>query len=303
MSGPPPLQQLREFLVSSFNEGELRVFLGDLYGPRLVRLLPAGGSFLHVCEEAVATLERQGYVDDGLFAALTRHLPAKRAQIEQIVAARRDCGASFEEDPRPTTTRDFYEGYMYAIIELATAARARRAVMLQEGSCECGVGLLGLPRSGGSLEVVARDSAVLLSAQDADVFARLREPYILRDRDKILLGDTLVEVDLSANHPVIRLQGGQYEQMVPLARSVRLGRAAPLRVPQDPRMSRRHAQIDALHGEFDCDVGPGRPAYLLVDLGSANGTWVRIRERHRFGHGDEFRAYDGTFRVEVTLRR
>mgnify|MGYP000606101255 CR=1 FL=1 len=296
MTGTLPLQLLREFLVSSFDEDELRRVLGDRYGPRLVRSLPFGGPLVRVCEEAVATLERQGLIDDDLFAALAGLLPAKRGQVERLAEAWRQVTTAPACEPRPTTTRPAIEGYMYAILELAPESRARRAVMLHEGSCECGVGLLGLPRGGGSLELVARDSAVLLSAQGADVFVRLRGPYVLRDHDRFLLGDTLVEVRL-AGHPLVKLHAEQdpHGLVVPLTGTVRLGRAVPLvRPPQDPRMSRQHAQIDLL------DDGPG---FLLIDLGSANGTWVRIRERHRFTHGDEFRAHDATFRVEVTLRR
>ena len=62
-------------------------------------------------------------------------------------------------------------------------------------------------------------------------------------------------------------------------RPVTIGRLAECSVPlNDQNVSRRHAQIN-----------PARGAYVVVDLGSTNGTMVngtRINGEHRLADGD-----------------
>jgi hypothetical protein len=56
-----------------------------------------------------------------------------------------------------------------------------------------------------------------------------------------------------------------------------------LSLPEEPSLSRRHAEILA---------SPGEPVWLLRDLGSANGTFVagaRVRGSRRLADGDEIR--------------
>lgn len=303
MSGPNHLQRLREFLLASFSEHELRQLLTDRHGVEVGFALPVGGSPAQFFDAAVTLLDRRGLIDEGLFRELAAAVPARREQVEQLAEAWRQVSTFPPSDRKPTTTRPPALGYVYAIVEISAEGPAH-AVTLQAGTCTCGVGLLGLARERGSLELVAMDACIAVAAQEVEVFVRMRGPHILRDHDRFLLGDTLTEVHLAAGHPVLELRGGGRGVVVPLAGSLRLGRAAPgVRVPQDPRMSRYHAQIDALHGEFTAGpVGAG-PAFMLTDVGSANGTWLGIRERHRLSHGDEFRVHDGTFRVEITLRR
>lgn len=304
MGRPLHIKQLRDFLESSLSEDELRRLLADHGDPRLLHGLPTGASLVRVCDLVVDTLERQGLVNDELFDQLMQHLPAKRGQVEAIAAAWRQMTLPLAERRPTKTTRGPDAVYVYAIIELAGEARARRAVMLHEGCCVGDAGLLGLPRGGGSLTLEACESHVLLVAHETDVFVRLDRPHQLLDHDRLLLGDTLAEVSLGG-HPAITLRDEQQALMVPLIGAVVLGRSAALdRLPRDPRMSRRHARIDALHVDFADEAGAARgPVFVLVDLGSSNGTWVKIRGRHRFGHGDMFRVYDASFRVEVTLSR
>jgi pSer/pThr/pTyr-binding forkhead associated (FHA) protein len=59
--------------------------------------------------------------------------------------------------------------------------------------------------------------------------------------------------------------------------------------PDDPFMSRRHASL-----RFDAT---GAKAFRLTDLGSSNGSFVRIRGEIALKHGDEFRVGQQLLRV------
>ncbi|HEY1955469.1 MAG TPA: FHA domain-containing protein [Polyangiaceae bacterium] len=61
--------------------------------------------------------------------------------------------------------------------------------------------------------------------------------------------------------------------------------------PDDPFMSRRHAAL-----RFD---ETGARTYRLVDLGSSNGTFVRIRGEAILSHGDEIRVGQQLLRVDT----
>jgi len=61
--------------------------------------------------------------------------------------------------------------------------------------------------------------------------------------------------------------------------------------PDDPFMSRRHAAIRALEG--------ATRAFALADLGSSNGTFVRIRTEVALQHGDEIRVGQQLLRVDL----
>jgi pSer/pThr/pTyr-binding forkhead associated (FHA) protein len=62
--------------------------------------------------------------------------------------------------------------------------------------------------------------------------------------------------------------------------------------PRDKFMSGRHAQV------FPRDDGH----YYLTDMGSSNGTWVKIWERRELGGGDFVFLGQQLFRVEVSAR-
>jgi pSer/pThr/pTyr-binding forkhead associated (FHA) protein len=62
--------------------------------------------------------------------------------------------------------------------------------------------------------------------------------------------------------------------------------------PDDPFLSRRHASVRA-------SDGPAR-TYELVDLGSSNGTFVRIRGEVVLANGDEIRVGQQLLRVDLS---
>ena len=75
---------------------------------------------------------------------------------------------------------------------------------------------------------------------------------------------------------------------------------------EDPFLSRRHAAIRVL-GRDGVPVAPGsKPApdgvsFALVDLGSSNGTFIRIRNELELVPGDHFRVGQQLFRVDFDL--
>ncbi len=72
--------------------------------------------------------------------------------------------------------------------------------------------------------------------------------------------------------------------------SVRLGREhCDLSFPFDRHISGRHARVYEENGQF-----------FLQDLGSRNGTFLRINKPHHLSHGDHFFAGQQLFRVEIS---
>jgi pSer/pThr/pTyr-binding forkhead associated (FHA) protein len=75
---------------------------------------------------------------------------------------------------------------------------------------------------------------------------------------------------------------------------------------EDPFLSRRHAAIRAL-GRDGAPLGPPAPSaarpdiakFALVDLGSSNGTFLRIRNEIELLPGDQFRVGQQLFRVDM----
>ena len=63
--------------------------------------------------------------------------------------------------------------------------------------------------------------------------------------------------------------------------------------PDDPFMSRRHAAVRV-------SEGAGAKTFRLTDLGSSNGTFVRIRGAIPLKNGDEFRVGQQLLRVVLT---
>jgi pSer/pThr/pTyr-binding forkhead associated (FHA) protein len=61
--------------------------------------------------------------------------------------------------------------------------------------------------------------------------------------------------------------------------------------PDDPFMSRRHATVRRSDG--------AQKTFRLSDLGSSNGTFVRIRGEVLLQHGDEFRIGQQLLRVDL----
>jgi pSer/pThr/pTyr-binding forkhead associated (FHA) protein len=72
----------------------------------------------------------------------------------------------------------------------------------------------------------------------------------------------------------------------------------------DPFLSRRHAAIrmksrDGSSITPGCPLEPGEAVFTLVDLGSSNGTFIRIRGDVELHAGDHFRIGQQLFRVDL----
>ncbi|MCW5838035.1 MAG: FHA domain-containing protein, partial [Labilithrix sp.] len=72
---------------------------------------------------------------------------------------------------------------------------------------------------------------------------------------------------------------------------------------EDPFLSRRHAAIRLLSRDGSPSGGsrpppPGEARFALVDLGSSNGTFLRIRSDVELAPGDHFRVGQQLFRVD-----
>jgi hypothetical protein len=155
--------------------------------------------------------------------------------------------------------------------------------------------------------VVPNDFVITLSRKDYDGFADIRDVLqaelveaareYAREEGYHFMGPVRVELTVDPN-----LRGGRFGvvaslrqaaggvgagslvlpsgQRVPLGdRPITIGRHAECSVPlNDQNVSRRHAQIT-----------PGGGAYVVIDLGSTNGTMVngtRINGEHRLADGD-----------------
>jgi pSer/pThr/pTyr-binding forkhead associated (FHA) protein len=67
---------------------------------------------------------------------------------------------------------------------------------------------------------------------------------------------------------------------------------------EDPFLSRRHAAIRFAAGD-DGRPAPGELRFSLVDLGSSNGTFLRIKGDMELAPGDHFRVGQQLFRVDL----
>jgi pSer/pThr/pTyr-binding forkhead associated (FHA) protein len=151
------------------------------------------------------------------------------------------------------------------------------------------------------------------------VFVKLRsaERHGLVHGDVVLLGKEVLRFEVlgpeeRGQAPAIqhgvhvfasppRLAWGRLVQIVPsgVARDilhltppeVLVGRdEGDVRFPDDEFMSRRHARITNRNGHFE-----------LIDLGSSNGTFVRLRGERGLQGGDHIRMGDELFRFEPLL--
>ncbi len=147
------------------------------------------------------------------------------------------------------------------------------------------------------------------------VYVRLRGPIDLQDGDHILVGKQVLRFELltdaerslrpALEHGVVvfgtpvRPPWARLRQVTPAAISrdifhltrpdVALGReTADLVFSDDEFMSRRHAQISFRNGRGH-----------LEDLGSSNGTFLRLRGPHGLNSGDLIRMGDELLRFEI----
>lgn len=146
------------------------------------------------------------------------------------------------------------------------------------------------------------------------VFVRIRQPAPIEPRQVLLCGEQVFRLDAtpkdtsgpdpdqtyfysSPKRPspfrVVQLLEGGADGMVYCARenSVQIGREdCDMNFPDDVFMSGAHAKIElAADGKFS-----------LVDLGSRNGTYVRISGEKELAHGDYLFVGHQLLRVEQT---
>lgn len=148
------------------------------------------------------------------------------------------------------------------------------------------------------------------------VYLRVHAAVPLVDGDQILLGKEVLRFEVlepaerdaapALQHGILlfgsppRLPWGRLRQLVVSGgtrdvihlhkHDIVLGREdGDLRFPDDEFMSRRHAQLS--HGAANGRV-------TLADLGSANGTYLRLRREHELRPGDLLRLGDQLLRFE-----
>lgn len=159
----------------------------------------------------------------------------------------------------------------------------------------------------GKLSVVDEDST-------NGVFIRIREPIPISSGDTFLVGEQLLRVERTRDEeaPVQDKEGTYYYasprypskfQVVQLLHggSVGLVYRAPsdrltigregndVNFPEDRFISGHHAQLEVT------DTG-----YTLTDMGSKNGTFLRLREPTPLAHGDYVFIGQQLLRVEIT---
>ncbi len=150
------------------------------------------------------------------------------------------------------------------------------------------------------------------------VYVRLREPMDLGDGDSILLGQQVLRFEVLAESELPLGPATQHGAMVfgtpevqRVARLVQyttegvgrdvhylyrdetvIGREqGDIVFTDDPFMSRRHATIS---------IDRASRRFVLRDLGSSNGTALRIRGERKLSAGDQFRVGRHLFRFEAS---
>jgi pSer/pThr/pTyr-binding forkhead associated (FHA) protein len=148
------------------------------------------------------------------------------------------------------------------------------------------------------------------------VFVRIRQPVVIQDGDMFLAGEELLRFELMTPPRAAELItedgtvfygtplrdgvgcrivqvliGGQMGMVyLPAKPQVLIGReACDLNFPRDRFISGRHSKIE-LQGR----------AFYLSDLGSKNGTYLRVRDERELQHGDYVFLGQQLFRVEIT---
>lgn len=167
--------------------------------------------------------------------------------------------------------------------------------------------LYRVPRPGAPAELVVRDEGSLNG-----VYVRIQAPTTLRSGASILVGEQVLTIEL-ARQPddVPDSTGTYYSASMPRAASVMvtqhlrggaagwvyrldaeqvvLGREGnDINFPEDPYISGRHAELR---------VGAG--VLSLTDLGSRNGTFVRVSGEQVLRHGDYVFLGQQLLRVEI----
>ena len=152
------------------------------------------------------------------------------------------------------------------------------------------------------------------------VFVRIIKPQRLRSGSTFLIGEQLMRLDacppeatalpdhdgtffyVSPRSParfvLTQLLVGGASGMVFRARNdaIVIGREGnDVNFPDDPFISGRHAQVTTMAAP-----GPADPQFELHDLGSKNGTFLRVQGEAALNHGDYVFIGQQLLRVEVT---
>jgi pSer/pThr/pTyr-binding forkhead associated (FHA) protein len=150
------------------------------------------------------------------------------------------------------------------------------------------------------------------------VFVRIIRPVTLQSGSLFLVGEQLLRVEAVRDEAVplpdedgtyfygspkrpsklalVQMLAGGYPGVVFRARedSVTIGREGnDVNFPNDPFISGRHASIQAIDGSQGI-------RFQLADLGSKNGTFVRIVDEAQLYHGDYVFIGQQLLRVEIT---
>jgi pSer/pThr/pTyr-binding forkhead associated (FHA) protein len=247
----------------------------------------------------------------------------------------RFCGASFTEGTSPAQRPTPVQSEPVQLPS-TQAAVARLVTLLKDGSEGRSIPLADSDADVGASEgsvtfpddpyMSPRHARISLKSgsytlRDLDsvngVYVRLREEVELRDRDTVLIGQQVLRFEVLGDGELSLGPGWQRGVLVfgtpEAARFARLvqyttegvardvhylfrdetviGREnGDIVFTDDPFLSRRHAAVR---------VDQARRRYTLHDLGSSNGTALRIRGEHVLRDGDQFRIGRHLFRFEA----
>jgi len=290
---------------------------------------------MQYCRACGTALDPSGPTATSLPDAPARTCYRCHAECEPDATFCRYCGASFV-DPGVAASRPTPAQGAPAIADRAPAASARlvtllkdgsegRSIPLSEGDADIGAseGEVTFPDDPYMSPRHARVSCRggTYSVRDLDsvngVYVRLREEVELRDRDTVLIGQQVLRFELLQEGELSlgpAWQGGvlvfgtpeapRYGRLVQyttegVGRDVHylfrdetvIGREnGDIVFTDDPFLSRRHVAVRVDHA--------GR-RFTLHDLGSSNGTALRIRGEHVLRDGDQFRIGRHLFRFEA----
>jgi len=259
-----------------------------------------------------------------------------QSEVEPGTSFCRTCGTSLLENTADTTRHTPQTSPATGLRAEAGAARLvtllkdgseGRSIPLSEGDADIGQshGDVTFPddpyMSARHARVACRGGTY--SVRDLDsvngVYLRLREPVELTDGDRLLLGQQVLRFEVLADGELSlgpAWQGGvlvfgtpeapRFARLVQyttegVGRDVHylfrdetvIGREnGDIVFTDDPFLSRRHAALRVDHAAR---------RYTLQDLGSSNGTALRIRGEHVLRDGDQFRIGRHLFRFEAGL--
>jgi class 3 adenylate cyclase len=133
-------------------------------------------------------------------------------------------------------------------------------------------------------------------SQSAEVYVQLVGPYCLQDADQVMMGSHVFELQNHQDQPLdsaskfvlVRGEAGPEQRAVSLSECTIWGRSiGTCTFPGDKIMSRSHAKIYRRGNDF-----------FIEDLGSRNGTFLRVRGSAIVAPGSAVLMGSQRFRVE-----